>query len=84
MIDDERERVSGMRTGRRNQSTRRKPAPVPLLPPQIPHDWNLARTRVDEVGRTGGTLCLLAGAVICLIVLHKKLTTIFFENNLLA
>jgi hypothetical protein len=24
--------------GRENRSTRRKPAPVPLCPPQIPHD----------------------------------------------
>jgi hypothetical protein len=30
--------VSGIRIGRGNRSTRRKPAPVPLCPPQIPHD----------------------------------------------
>jgi hypothetical protein len=29
--------------GRGNRSTRRKPAPVPLCPPQIPH---AARTRI--------------------------------------
>jgi hypothetical protein len=29
--------VGGMRTGRRNQSTQEKPAPMPLCPPQIPH-----------------------------------------------
>jgi hypothetical protein len=28
----------GMMIGRGNRSTRRKPAPVPLYPPQIPHD----------------------------------------------
>jgi hypothetical protein len=28
----------GMMTSRENQSTWRKPAPVPLCPPQIPHD----------------------------------------------
>jgi hypothetical protein len=28
----------GMMIGRGNRSTRRKPAPVPLCPPQIPHD----------------------------------------------
>jgi hypothetical protein len=28
--------IDGM-TGRGNRSTRRKPAPVPLCPPQIPH-----------------------------------------------
>jgi hypothetical protein len=30
--------VGGMRIGRGNRSTRRKPAPLPLCPPQIPHD----------------------------------------------
>jgi hypothetical protein len=38
MIDDDYEAVGGMRIGRGNRSTRRKPAPVPLCPPQIPHD----------------------------------------------
>jgi hypothetical protein len=28
----------GMMIGKGNRSTRRKPAPVPLCPPQIPHD----------------------------------------------
>jgi hypothetical protein len=28
----------GMMIGRVNRSTRRKPTPVPLCPPQIPHD----------------------------------------------
>jgi hypothetical protein len=28
----------GMKIGRRNRSTRRKPAPAPLCPPQIPLD----------------------------------------------
>jgi hypothetical protein len=32
MIDDECEAVGGMRIGRGNRSTRRKPAPVPLCP----------------------------------------------------
>jgi hypothetical protein len=30
--------ISGMKIGRGNRSTRRKPAPAPLCPPQIPHD----------------------------------------------
>jgi hypothetical protein len=34
--------TDGMMIGRRSRSTRRKPAPVPLYPPQIPH---AARTR---------------------------------------
>jgi hypothetical protein len=29
--------IGGMMTGRGNRSTRRKPAPVPLCPPQTPH-----------------------------------------------
>jgi hypothetical protein len=39
-----------MRIGRRNQSTRRKPAPVPACPPQIPHDLTWAQTRATTVG----------------------------------
>jgi hypothetical protein len=30
--------VGGMKIGRGNRSTRRKPAPAPLCPPQIPLD----------------------------------------------
>jgi hypothetical protein len=30
--------IGGMKIGRGNRSTRRKPAPALLLPPQIPHD----------------------------------------------
>jgi hypothetical protein len=51
MIDDvECGAVGVMRIGRVNRSTRRKPAPVPLCPPQIPHDLNWARTGVATVG----------------------------------
>jgi hypothetical protein len=35
---------------RGNRSTRRKPAPVPLCQPQIPHDLTRARTRTAVVG----------------------------------
>jgi hypothetical protein len=45
MDDDECGTVGGM-IGRWNRNTRRKPAPVPLYPPQILHDltwaWTLA------------------------------------------
>jgi hypothetical protein len=37
--------VGGMKIDRGNRSTRRKPAPVPLCPPSIPHDLTWARTR---------------------------------------
>jgi hypothetical protein len=30
--------IGGMEIGRVNRSTRRKPAPAPLVPPQIPQD----------------------------------------------
>jgi hypothetical protein len=42
--------VGGVRVGRGNRSTARKSAPVPLCPPQIPHDLTWARTRVAAVG----------------------------------
>jgi hypothetical protein len=45
MGDDECRAVGGI-LGRGNRSTRRKPAPVPLCPPQIPNDL----TRALEVG----------------------------------
>jgi hypothetical protein len=42
--------IGRMKIGRGNRSTRRKPAPVPLCQPQIPHDQTRARTP----GRRGG------------------------------
>jgi hypothetical protein len=46
MDDDDCGAIGGM-IGRGNQSTRRNPVPVPLCPPQIPHDltwaWTLCR-----------------------------------------
>jgi hypothetical protein len=41
--------VGGMRTGR--EAPWRKPAPVPLCPPQIPHDLTWARTQASMMGR---------------------------------
>jgi hypothetical protein len=46
---DECGAVSAMRIGRGNLSTRRKPAPVLLCPPQIPHDLTRARTLTTAV-----------------------------------
>jgi hypothetical protein len=40
----------GMKFGKGNRSTRRKPAPVPICPPQIPLDQIRARTRAAAVG----------------------------------
>jgi hypothetical protein len=51
MIDDgDCGEISGMKIGRGNRGTRRKPAPAPLCPPQIPHDQTWARTRAAAVG----------------------------------
>jgi hypothetical protein len=49
MDDDECGAVSGM-LGNGNRSTRRKPAQLPLCPPQIPNYLTRARTRVSTVG----------------------------------
>jgi hypothetical protein len=43
--DDDCGTIGGIRIGRGNRSTRRKLAPMPLCPPQIPHDLTWARTR---------------------------------------
>jgi hypothetical protein len=48
MIDDDYGAVGGMRIGRGNRSTRRRPAPVSLCPPQISHDLG------SNPGRRGG------------------------------
>jgi hypothetical protein len=42
--------IGGMKIGKGNRSTRRKPAPAPLCPPQIPHDQTRARTQAAAVG----------------------------------
>jgi hypothetical protein len=41
--------IGGMKIGRGNRSTRRKPAPAPLCPLQIAHDQTRARTRAAMV-----------------------------------
>jgi hypothetical protein len=40
----------GMKTGRGNRNTRRKPAPASLCLPQIPLEQTRARTRAAAVG----------------------------------
>jgi hypothetical protein len=42
--------IGGMKVGRKNRSTRRKPAPAPFCPPQIPHDQTRARTLAIALG----------------------------------
>jgi hypothetical protein len=51
MIDDgDCGAIGGMKIDRGNLSIGRKPAPVPLCQPQIPHDLTWARTRAAAVG----------------------------------
>jgi hypothetical protein len=51
MIDEgDCETTGGMKIGRGNRSTRRKPAPAPLCPPKIKYDQTRARTRAAAVG----------------------------------
>jgi hypothetical protein len=51
--------IGGM-IGRGNRSTRRKPAPVPLCPPQTPHAAR-TQTRAAEVGSQRLTAVLRNG-----------------------
>jgi hypothetical protein len=53
--------IGGMKVGRGNRKTRRKPAPAPLCPPQIPHDQTRARTP-DRRGGKPATNGLSYGA----------------------
>jgi hypothetical protein len=53
MIDDgDCGAIGGMKIGRGNRSTRRKPAPAPLCPPQIPHDLTREATTRSLPGLT--------------------------------
>jgi hypothetical protein len=64
MIDeDDFGTTGGMKIGRGNQSTRRKPAPAPLCPLQIPHGQTRARTP-DHCGGKPVTNRLSYGAAI--------------------
>jgi hypothetical protein len=61
MIDgDECGAVGGMRIGRGSRSTRRKPAPAPLYPLQIPHDLTWVRTPAPAVGSRRLTVSAMA------------------------
>jgi hypothetical protein len=50
----------GMRIRRGHRSTRRKPTPVPLCSPQIPHDLTWARIRAATVGSRRLTVWAMA------------------------
>jgi hypothetical protein len=68
MIDGDYGAVGGMRIGRGNRSTRRKPAPVPLCPPQIPHDLTWDRTRAAAVGSQLLTAWAMARPYVCILL----------------
>jgi hypothetical protein len=50
--------IVGIRIGRGNGSTRRKPAPVPLRLPQIPYDLTQDRTQVGSSSYVNVTMDL--------------------------
>jgi hypothetical protein len=54
--------IGGMMIDRGNRSTRRKPAPVPLCPPQTPHAAR-TRTRAAAVGSQRLTVSAMAWPV---------------------
>jgi hypothetical protein len=61
MIDDgDCGEIGGIKVGRRNRNTRRKPTPAPLCQPQIPHDQTRARTRTVAVGSQRLTAWVMA------------------------
>jgi hypothetical protein len=54
--------IGGMMIDRGNRSTRKKPAPVTLCPPQTPHAARM-RTRAAAVGNQRLTACAAARPV---------------------
>jgi hypothetical protein len=58
-LDDYDDGEIGGIIGRGNRSTQRKPAPVPLCPPQTPHDAR-TRTRAAAVGSQQLTVWAMA------------------------
>jgi hypothetical protein len=66
--------AGGMKIGRGNRSTRRKSAPAPLCPPQIPHDQIRARTRPSAVGNRRLTAWAMAR-----LSFNIALSRVFFQ-----
>jgi hypothetical protein len=76
IIDDECGAVGGMRIGRGNRSTRRKPTSVPICPPQIPHNLTWART-LDTAGLTDLVTVTTDGQSILMLSPHMEPKTRF-------
>jgi hypothetical protein len=71
-----------MKIGKGDGSTRRKPAPAPLCPPQIPLDQTWARTWATAVGSQRLTACLSYGAGIVYPNIEYKMNlNIFLLEN---
>jgi hypothetical protein len=82
MIYNECGAVGGMRIGRGNRSTRRKPSPVLSCTPKIPHDLTCARNRAAAVGNRRLITWAMAGSHI----LFNRICSYFkddFEFNML-
>jgi hypothetical protein len=59
--------IGGTKIDRGSRSTRRKPTPAPLCPPQIPHDQAWARTRATAVGSQRLTAWTMARPSSCIV-----------------
>jgi hypothetical protein len=64
--------IGGMMIGRGNRSTRRKPVPVPLCPPQTPHAAR-TRTRVAAIGSQQLTAWVTARPICIYTLCPEKL-----------
>jgi hypothetical protein len=80
---DEYLAVGGMIIGRGNQSTWKKPAPVPLCPPQIPHNLTWDRTRAAAVGSQRLTAWAMAQPLSHKIELFEPNLTYPMAGNML-
>jgi hypothetical protein len=74
--------IGGM-IGRGNRSTRRKPAPVPLCPPQTPHAAR-TRTRAAAVGSQRLTAELRQGQKLEFTNSLQRVSYFVFEENMLV
>jgi hypothetical protein len=73
MIDDvDCGAIGGMKIGRGNWNTRRKPAPLSLCPPEIPHDLTRARTPAAAVGSDNLTAWAMARPTVPLTLDGKQ------------
>jgi hypothetical protein len=67
--------IGGIKVGRGNRSTRRKPAPAPHCPPQIPHDQTRARTPGRRRGKPATNRLSYGAAKKCVTYLRISPTS---------